>query len=46
MSDEELTKNILAVFDTLDAKFGKGSQNIRSAYIKKTMGPSIRVEGA
>lgn len=45
MSEEELAKNLTAVLDALEAKLGKGSQNIRSVYIKKTMGPCVKVEG-
>lgn len=45
MSEEELAKNVTAVLEALEGKLGKGSQNIRSVYIKKTMGPRVKVEG-
>jgi len=45
MGEEELAKNLTAVLDALEAKLGKDSQNIKSVFIKKTMGPCVKVEG-
>lgn len=46
MSEEDLARNVTAVLETVEGRLGKGSQNIRSLYLKKTMGPSIKVEGS
>jgi large subunit ribosomal protein L1 len=46
MGDDELTRNVEAVIGVLEGKLGKGSHNIRSIYLKTTMGPSIKLEGA
>jgi large subunit ribosomal protein L1 len=44
MSHEQLSDNIAAVYNTvLNALPGK-KQNIRSLYLKKTMGPAIKLE--
>ncbi|WP_456474270.1 50S ribosomal protein L1 [Candidatus Pyrohabitans sp.] len=44
MSDEDIAQNAEAVLTHLDRKLEKGMNNIRSVYIKTTMGPSVRVE--
>jgi large subunit ribosomal protein L1 len=44
MSEEELVKNVSVIFETLERKLGEGTQNIRSIHLKKTMGPSVKVE--
>ncbi len=45
MSEAELGKNVSTVLGALEGKLGKDSHNIRSVFIKKTMGPSVKVEG-
>lgn len=45
MSNEDLTENIEAVFGLLERKLEKGHNNIKNAYIKTTMGPSVLIEG-
>ncbi len=44
MDDQSLAKNIEAVLNYLDGKLEKGFNNIRSVYIKATMGPSVKLE--
>jgi large subunit ribosomal protein L1 len=41
---DELTDNAMAVWDRVISKLDRGSGNIRSLYVKTTMGPAIRVE--
>ncbi|HDI53167.1 MAG TPA: 50S ribosomal protein L1 [Candidatus Bathyarchaeota archaeon] len=43
MSDEEVAENIEAVFSTLLRTLKKGMGNIKSAYLKLTMGPAVRL---
>ncbi len=43
MSDEEVAENIEAVFSTLLRTLKKGMGNIKSAYVKLTMGPAVRL---
>jgi len=43
MPDEEIEENIKAVLDLLERNLPKGSQQIGSAYVKLTMGPSVRI---
>jgi large subunit ribosomal protein L1 len=45
MSEADLEKNVSTVLGALEGKLGKDSHNIRSVFIKKTMGPSVKVEG-
>ncbi len=44
MSDEEVAQNIEAVLSHLERKLEKGLGNIKSVYVKTTMGPSVQVE--
>ncbi len=44
MSDEELTENIVSLIMAIKNKLPKGWRNIRSIYIKATMGPPVKVE--
>ncbi len=44
MSDEDIAQNVEAVLSHLERKLDKGMGNIKSVYIKTTMGPSVRVE--
>jgi large subunit ribosomal protein L1 len=43
MKDEEITENVQAVLDALAGKLERGDRNIRSAYLKTTMGPPIKL---
>jgi large subunit ribosomal protein L1 len=43
MKDEEITENVQAVLDALTAKLERGDRNIRSVYLKTTMGPAVKV---
>ena len=43
-SHEELMKNAMEVYNRVTSKLERGIGNIRSLYIKTTMGPSNRVE--
>ena len=43
MSAEHLAENIDVVLGRITSKLERGKQNIRSAYVKTTMGPSYRV---
>jgi len=44
MSDEDIAENIETVLTHLERRLEKGFNNIRSVYIKTTMGPSVRLE--
>jgi len=46
MKDEELAENIVSFILSVKNKLPKGWRNIRSIYIKTTMGPPIKVEYA
>ncbi len=41
---DDLTANAVAIWDRVMSKLERGAGNIRSCYIKTSMGPSIRVE--
>ncbi len=41
---EDLTSNAVAIWDRVTGKLERGAGNIRSCYIKTSMGPSIKVE--
>ena len=43
MKDEDIVENVQAVVEALAAKLERGDKNIRSMYLKTTMGPSIKV---
>lgn len=43
MKDEDIVENVQAVVEALSAKLERGDKNIRSMYLKTTMGPSIKV---
>ena len=43
MKDEEIAENVQAVLDALTGKLERGDRNIRSVYLKTTMGPSVKV---
>jgi len=41
---DELTSNAVAIWDRVTGKLERGAGNIRSCYVKTSMGPSVRVE--
>lgn len=43
MSIEELTNNIEAVLKRIESKLERGMQNVKSIYLKTTMGQAVRV---
>lgn len=43
MDDEKLAENIEAVLQTIDRKLEKGRNQLKSMYVKTTMGPVVRV---
>lgn len=43
MQPEKLVENVESVIMRLEQKLERGAQNIRSVYIKTTMGPAVRV---
>lgn len=44
MDDKALAENINAVIKALEEKLPKGIKNIKSIYVKMTMGPAVEVE--
>ena len=44
MNDKEIAENAMAIIRMLEEKLDKGLDHVRSAYIKTTMGPPIKVE--
>ena len=43
MADNEIAENIRSVTQRVEGKLKKGTQNIRSIYLKTTMGTPIKV---
>jgi large subunit ribosomal protein L1 len=43
MSDEELSENVQAVLTNILDRFERGSNNLRSIFVKTTMGQSVKV---
>ncbi|MCK4928193.1 MAG: 50S ribosomal protein L1 [Methanosarcinales archaeon] len=43
MGSEELGQNVQSVIDRIEHNLEKGKQNIKSVYVKTTMGPAVRV---
>lgn len=43
MPPEQIAENIEAILKRLNTKLERGSYNIKSAYVKTTMGPSVRI---
>jgi large subunit ribosomal protein L1 len=41
---DELTANAMAVWNRVTGKLERGAGNIRSCYVKTSMGPSVKVE--
>jgi large subunit ribosomal protein L1 len=44
MKPEDLTENIEVILSRLEKHFEKGRMNIRSAFIKTSMGPAVRLQ--
>jgi len=44
MSNEEISENIESVLKAVEDKLEKGRDNIRSIYVKTTMGPPVKIE--
>ena len=43
MDAEELAQNVQSVIDRIEHNLEKGKQNIKSVYVKTTMGPAVKV---
>ncbi|MDF1557025.1 MAG: 50S ribosomal protein L1 [ANME-2 cluster archaeon] len=43
MDPKELAQNVQSIIDVIEHKLEKGKQNIRSVYVKTTMGPAVKV---
>ncbi|MCL7475371.1 MAG: 50S ribosomal protein L1 [Methanosarcinales archaeon] len=43
MDPEKLAQNVQSVIDRIEHKLEKGKHNIRSVYVKTTMGPAVKV---
>jgi large subunit ribosomal protein L1 len=41
---DELTANAMAIWIRVTSKLERGAGNIRSCYVKTSMGPSVKVE--
>jgi large subunit ribosomal protein L1 len=44
MPDEKLSRNLESVYNTIREKLPKGKNNIRSVYLKLTMGSSVKLD--
>ena len=44
MENEAIAENYLSVLRNVESKLEKGENNIRSVYIKTTMGPAIKIK--
>ncbi len=44
MLDDQIAENALKVIHTVESKLKRGLKNIKSIYLKMSMGPSVRVE--
>lgn len=44
MDPEKIAENIEAVLKRIEAKLANGRMNIRSIYVKTTMGPSVKID--
>lgn len=44
MKPEEIATNLRAVLEKVEGRLERGEQNIRSAYLKTTMGPPVRIK--
>ncbi|MDK2869672.1 MAG: large subunit ribosomal protein [Pyrococcus sp.] len=45
MSDEEIAENIEAVLNAIIGKLERGESQVKSVYVKTTMGPAVKIEG-
>ena len=41
---DELTENAMAIWNRVMSKLERGHNNIRSCYVKTSMGPSVKIE--
>jgi len=44
MSDEDIAENIEAVISAVVGKLKKGIRNIKSIYVKTTMGEAVKIK--
>jgi len=44
MENKQILENAIAVLRSIETKLERGEHNIRSIYIKTTMGPAIKVK--
>ncbi|MGQ4834555.1 MAG: 50S ribosomal protein L1 [Candidatus Asgardarchaeia archaeon] len=44
MTDEQVAENIMSAINSIVAKLDKGFNNIKSAYVKLSMGPAVKIE--
>jgi len=44
MDDEKLAENAEAILNAIIGKLERGENQIKSVYIKTTMGPAVKVE--
>ena len=44
MPDKEIAENIQAVFNAVEGKLQRGVRNIKSVYIKMTMGEAVQIK--
>lgn len=43
MEDKQLAENASAIYDAVEAKLPRKQQNIKSVYVKETMGPPVKL---
>jgi ribosomal protein L1 len=44
MKDEDLTDNIMVILRVLDGKLKRGLKNIKFAFIKTSMGETVKIK--
>ncbi|MBS7250669.1 MAG: 50S ribosomal protein L1 [Candidatus Freyarchaeota archaeon] len=44
MEEDKIADNVQSVINFLEGKFEKGPRNIKSVYLKTTMGPAVKIE--
>jgi len=45
MEDEKVAENVETVLNAIIGKLERGENQLKSAYIKTTMGPAVKIEG-